>query len=476
MIIANYVNVKPEMAHSRTYEDFYKFLGTRPKMMGVMARMNTQNTATFLTEALMNIYYNSKTVNKFQPINSLMIEWSIDVEFVKKVEFAAAPIGNGVAGSDITVYFKERYYEKYDTIKVDNSRQQLIVKATPLRKADNFWEYTVQLIDADYSSILDTSACQLGMFTRFLSNIMPEYHEEGFTKYQSNIEKHRQWITEHRNDISYSARYAQMEDQFIKVAQGEGTGELKEKIFKLNKMEKDLLDGFQTVKNNALLWQKTTMDANGKSTVLTEDGRPLIGGDGLVPQIERFASKYKFAKLNVNVINTVMEQMNQKAATATGNHYTFIVNDRLWGQINTTLGDWLKLWGSTPTMLYSKATQGYMKADNPIKVGGTFVSYEISGNTVSFMVDRALSKEYEKKAYGICLDMTPDMSTNQPAIAAFTLQGAEFVTNKYPGVGGVDGVTSGIVSSPVAGSKLIVAGYSGIAAFAPYRSFIIEEV
>ena len=374
------------------------------------------------------------------------------------------------------MYFKERYYEKYDTFKIDGSRQQCIVKATPERKADNFWEYTVQLIDADYSSILDAASCQLGMTTRFLSNIMPEYHEEGFTKYQSNIEKHRQWITEHRNDISYSARYAQMEDQFIKIAQGEGTGEMKEKLFKLNKMEKDLLDNFHTVKNNALLWQKTTMDANGKSTVLTDDGRPLIAGDGLIPQIERFASKYKFAKLNINIINTVIDMMNQKATNATGNHYTFIVNDRLWGQINTTLGEWLKAWGSTPTLLYSKATQSMVKADNPLKVGGTFVSYEIAGNTVTFMVDRALSKEYDKKAYGICLDMTPDMTTNQPAIAAFTLQGAEFVTSKYPGVGGVDGITSGIVSSPVAGSKLIVAGYSGIAAFAPYKSFIIEEI
>ena len=163
-------------------------------------------------------------------------------------------------------------------------------------------------------------------------------------------------------------------------------------------MEKDLLDNFQFSKNNALLWQKTTMDANGKSTVLTEDGRPLIAGDGLIPQIERFASKFKFAKLNVNVINTVMEQMSQKAVTPTGNHYTFIVNDRLWGQINTTLGDWLKLWGSTPTMIYSKGTNSFVKADNPLKVGGTFVSYEIAGNTVTFMVDRALSKEYDKKA------------------------------------------------------------------------------
>lgn len=67
-----------------------------------------------------------------------------------------------------------------------------------------------------------------------------------------------------------------MEDQFIKIAEGDGAGVLNEKIFKLNKMEKDLLDNFQMVKNNGLLWQKTTMDKNGKSTVLTEDGRPKL--------------------------------------------------------------------------------------------------------------------------------------------------------------------------------------------------------
>lgn len=480
MLVASYVNLKPELAHSRTYEDFYKFLGSRPKMLGVMARMYPSNSATFLTDALMNIYYNKKTVNKFQPTNALMYEWEIDVEFIKEVEFAAVPSGTGEAGSDITMYFKERYYEKFDTFKIQNSRQQCIVKTVPVRKSDNFWEYTVQLIDSDYTSVLDTTACQVGMKTRFLSNIMPEYHETGYTKYQSNIEKHRNFITEHRNDISYSSRYAILEDQFIRIASGDGTGELKEKIFKLNKMEKDLLASFQFVKNNGLLWQKTTMDANGKSTVQTEDGRPLIAGDALVPQIERFASKMKYAKMNINIINTMMSQMNQKANSSIGNYYTFVVNDILWNQVNTTLGDWLKGWSSTPTMMYSKFANkemgGMVKVDNPLKVGGTFVSYEIAGNVVSFMVDRSLSKEYDRKGYGICLDMSPDVSENQPAIAAFTLQGAEFITSKYPGVGGVDGITSGIVSSPVAGSKLIVAGFSSIAAFAPYKSFIVEEI
>ena len=179
MIVASYINLKPEMAHSRTYEDFYKFLGARPKMMGVMARMFQNNTANFITEGLMNIFYNQKTANKFQPINSLMVEWDIDIEFIKRVEFAAAPIGDGAGGSDITFFFKERYFEKNETFKIDNSRQQVIVKTTPVRKADNFWEVSGQLIDSDYSSVLDTNACQPGMTARFLANIQPEFHTEG---------------------------------------------------------------------------------------------------------------------------------------------------------------------------------------------------------------------------------------------------------------------------------------------------------
>ena len=42
-------------------------------------------------------------------------------------------------------------------------------------------------------------------------------------------------------------------------------------------------------------------------------------------------------------------------------------------------------------------------------------------------------------------------------------------------VGGLDGMTSGVVSSSVAASKLINWGYSGIGVFSPYKSFIIRQ-
>lgn len=43
------------------------------------------------------------------------------------------------------------------------------------------------------------------------------------------------------------------------------------------------------------------------------------------------------------------------------------------------------------------------------------------------------------------------------------------------GIGGLDGLSSGVVSSTVAATKLINWGYSGVGVFSPYRSFIMRE-
>ena len=80
------------------------------------------------------------------------------------------------------------------------------------------------------------------------------------------------------------------------------------------------------------------------------------------------------------------------------------------------------------------------------------------GNQVSFVVDRALTREYPTKGYGVCIDLTADKTSGTPAIAKFSLTGKDFMTNKITGVGGYDGKTSGEVASNVAGSKLVMMG------------------
>ena len=38
------------------------------------------------------------------------------------------------------------------------------------------------------------------------------------------------------------------------------------------------------------------------------------------------------------------------------------------------------------------------------------------GNTITFMCDRALTREYPTKGYGVCIDLTADKTTGMPAI------------------------------------------------------------
>jgi hypothetical protein len=73
-----------------------------------------------------------------------------------------------------------------------------------------------------------------------------------YVKYQSNIEKHRNYITTHRVDDSYSALYAAHEETFISIAQGKEQGNLQETIYKMDKKEKVLLENFLYVRNNGL--------------------------------------------------------------------------------------------------------------------------------------------------------------------------------------------------------------------------------
>lgn len=167
---------------------FSKFLGTNPARLGIVSSLYDQYTASYLTESLMNIYTREKNVkDAFQSINSFMVEWDINVNFIKRVPFLDEPTGDGAQGTDIICQFPENYYQKNDVLIIEGSRQQLIVVSRPVRRSDACFEVVCKLQDSDYSAVLDKSACKAGMNTRFLTNYMPEMHSEGYVKYQSKV-------------------------------------------------------------------------------------------------------------------------------------------------------------------------------------------------------------------------------------------------------------------------------------------------
>ena len=474
MLVANFTSRIPTMGQTKTYEDWSKYLGSKPHRIGVVARMYTDNTLNFITDGLRNIFYKDEKADQFQLSSSLLFEWTVETNNIKKVEFAEVPTEDGANGTEITMAFRENYYQKYDIFRIDKTKQQCQVVSRPIRKRDDYWEVQVRLIDNDYDTTLDTDGCQIGNTTTFQSVAMPELSEEGYSKFQSQMERHRNFMTTFRADASWSSLYAIQENVFMSIADDKDQTK-SEGVYKMLKKEKELLDTFMYAMNTGLTFNKGNIDVNGKATISEPDtGRPIYIGEGLIPQIEAAANKYCYSeRLNLPLFNRIMNDMADKAQEDTGNKIVFMVNRKMWNDVQNTLGEYLANFKTDGTYMFSKAANkglgGY------VKVGATFDTYEYAGNQVTFIVNRALTREYPDKGYGVCIDLTADKTTNTPAIAKFSLTGKDFMTNKIVGVGGYDGKSSGEVASNVAGSKLTMMGYAGVAAFTPYRSVIIRE-
>ena len=462
MRISGFSTTRPNMPTTRTYEDFMKFLGANPARLGIVSTLYDQYTATHLTEALMNTYTMEKGKKGFQSINSFLIEWDLQTKKIKRVPLVAAPEGSGLNAGDVKFYFPENYYQKYDTFVVERTRQQFIVLNRPQRLRDNCWLVIAKILDNDYDSVVDPSTAA-GFQTRFVTNYVPELHSEGYTKYQSNCEKMRTYIATHRCDIDMSAMYKPLEDVFIQI----GKGSDDDPVYKMNTAEKDCLDSFMEARNNALLWGKSNMDASGKPKIYDEDGRPIVSADGVIAQIERFATKFVFSKLNIGYFEKALQAMVAKSEKPQGNSYMLICNTAFYNEWQRVMNAWIVAHKTDGSFLFSKGANGY------VDLGATYESYTFGGNKISVKIDRCFDVEFPTRKYAALIDLTADASTGKPAMAFFTFKGGDIIHNVIVGVGGKSGLASGEVSSPVAGSKLVNWGYGGVAVFNPYRSVIM---
>lgn len=173
MLVNNYSTVRPNDQGTKTVEDFSKFLGQKPERLGIVARQNPDLTTSFLTDGLMNIY-GVENKEKFQSVNSYVIEWEVEQSFIKRVKFATVPSSAGKYGMPVTMIFNEAYFGKYDTFRIERSRQQGIIVSNARRVSDKAFEYQVQLVTNNRDDVFDLGACQVGMDVRWIGNAHPE--------------------------------------------------------------------------------------------------------------------------------------------------------------------------------------------------------------------------------------------------------------------------------------------------------------
>lgn len=208
-----------------------------------------------------------------------------------------------------------------------------------------------------------------------------------------------------------------------------------EGVYKMVKKEKELMDTFQYVVATGLLLNKGNINDKGIATIQEPNTqRPIYIGEGLIPQIERMANKFTYSKKpSVNIFNAMMAKLIDQCDSETGNKWAFICNRKLFMDFQNTMMEYLADNKTDGTFLYSKETKSYLKVDS-WKVGATFSTYSFSGNSVTFMPDRALTREYPDKGYGVLIDLTADKTTGTPAIAKFALTNKDVIINKIEGV------------------------------------------
>jgi hypothetical protein len=122
---------------------------------------------------------------------------------------------------------------------------------------------------------LDADGCHVGDLTTFQSVAVPEMSDQGYSKFQSQMERHRNFMTTFRADASWSSLYALQENVFMSIADDKDQTK-SEGVYKMLKKEKELLDTFMYAMNTGLLLNKGNIDKNGKPTISdTETGRPI---------------------------------------------------------------------------------------------------------------------------------------------------------------------------------------------------------
>ena len=463
MRIIDRETVLENQSATKTVQNFGKLLHDKPHKLGQVATMKPELSVSLLTDGLRNVYQNSKSAkSQYTPINAMAIEWEIDVNFIKKVKITGNVSGSGTGGTPVTIQLEERYYDKNDTFALEN-RQQLFVLKNPVRKAAKKWEYTVTLVGNDPARAIDTTYAAAGRITRYRSNFFPELSERGYTKYMSNVEKHRNYLSRHRASVDWSADFAIREEVFI--ADGKKGNET---FYKMNKKEKEALDHYMLSRENNILFGESNFDINGKCTLQDEKGRDIPMGDGIITQLTKVCDKALYGRLTTRHFEDGMQTMAQKSEKLIGNTYYLVVNDKFWTQFNRLMKEDLRFQATDGAYFWSK------NAGN-VKVGATFNAYEFAGNTIVVMVDRALSTEYEDRGYGVMVDGAKDPASGRPNLAMFTLEGSEIVSGNLHGLGGASGKESGEIATSVHGSSYHVIGYSGIVVFNPYKAFVFEQ-
>lgn len=408
-------------------------------------------------------------------IDSMMIDWLVESNNrIPRIPIMENNTDIGQGGSEVRIVLDRYYYSRGAIFELDN-RQQLRVMRRAEKLTENRWAYYCQIVTSRSSEYLDTTFTSRGRFTTYITrgSIVPEASEYGGAYLEPfNIERHRNYISRYRMDLAQTGDFA---------ARGMNYIESQGIWYKQNSAETQMVKMLLEDKNQHMLFGKGNFTDGsdpsnpsdiGRCLITEEDGRKIPIGEGVFPQIERFANFYPYnGSLSERKLSDIIDLVVSRKEEKTGNKILCICNYRLYTHLQSALNAILAT-RLVNQDFYVERTDG-----KRLILGAEYAGYRVNGNELILMEDIAISNRYPSVGYGVIINMLAETKDGgkKMNIEQVSLKGFDLFTNKKLGVGGEKGNDSGNVASSVHGKEMYAMSYGCAIVNDPYGSVIIQE-
>lgn len=474
--------------------------GRQPFHIPGKVRLKNSNLGLLnITEHLGLVYGEDVNMRKAQAIDTYSFTWDVETTQIPTIRFARANANDGSSG-EFVIYVNSRYLSKNDVAALQNT-QQLVFKTNGQQVSDNVYKYTVERF-GNGSNALETAYTAENSTLRWVYNVQPEYSEIGYSKNQYNMERHINYLTKVRVGQSYSSDYRATESFWVSDSDYEKLKTQKHrarnfKVYRYNSIEEHVMEQFKIAINGMLVFGRSNMDEQTGRALTQIDGADIVSGDGLIAQYERYAYPIYYNNLSVANFEKAIDIIRDKRGQSMGNHITVLCNRRfstdkaraLQGAINLFAPNNNGAWFYTKDNPIKGVSDPYggmrMKATklsemypNSVAVGATYNTFIYEGNTITFVVDDALTSYYPDRGYALFIDtgIYEDERGQVPAIELKTLKGREMIKGHIVGMGGINGTSSGTFSTPLDASRYDILGWRGLCVKSPYSAVIFEEL
>lgn len=466
-----------------TMRELEKLFAVAPNLAAKTIRLFPQNSVSFFTEGLGEIYDISAKSDNFVGLNDKSYKWKLRGHTVPKVKFATRSTGGAIASGDdlggggrtFVVAFETSYYNPRDIIKLeDGSLLYVISEGVFIR--ENCFEHVVKLNTNNSDDSVSGQYLLAGKETGLSGNAYPELSDKGYISAAMSAEEHVGYLTKVRYDWNWSADAAATKYMIEDVINLKGVPTRQNYI--TDQLWLQALERYHYNKEMELIYGKTTMDARGRCFLQDEKGQDIVKGSGLLEQIAD-SCKQTYVKLTIPLLEDILSDMALRMPKRTGNTILLTTGMQGYKEFGRLMREEHKgHWASNAEASYVQTKNG------KIKLGAEYNCFEFQGNKIVVSVNNVFdhpanvsSKDSEGRYLESSKMLFIDASSYDGVknVQMIAKNGRSFVTGELDGIGGQDGKTSGKVSTLLDGSAKSIIGTMGLVLHNPYSSYLLEK-